>query len=162
MHFQTDMIAVIILALSSKQASAFTLPTITKNANLYPRLHQHITNDAAFFHAKVSCPRVHFKSCQDSLFGSTSSPEEEDTIDPKETPNANNNRLDSILSRLTSGFPIFVLSSAILGIICPPTLTWVNKGDLIPLMLASVMLSMGMTLQTDNFTRVISPASIRS
>lgn len=79
------------------------------------------------------------------------------SIDP--TSKLSTSRLDNVLSRLTSGFPIFVLSAALLGLTRPSTLTWVNNGDLIPLMLSSVMLSMGMTLQTNDFTRVLSSAT---
>ena len=45
-------------------------------------------------------------------------------------------RLDQILSRLTSLFPLFVLGSAILGSYIPSALNWVNRGNYISLMLA--------------------------
>jgi len=48
------------------------------------------------------------------------------------------NTLDKVLSKLTSLFPLFVVSSAIIGIKRPVYLTWVNKGQIIPLMLAAV------------------------
>jgi hypothetical protein len=48
------------------------------------------------------------------------------------------NGLDEILSKLTSLFPVFVLSSAIVGMKKPSALTWVNKGQIIPIMLSAV------------------------
>ena len=64
--------------------------------------------------------------------------------------------LDQVLSTFTTGFPFFVLFSAILGMLKPKTLTWVNNGEIIPLMLAAVMTAMGMTLRKEDFTRVFS------
>ena len=46
--------------------------------------------------------------------------------------------LDEMLSKLTSLFPVFVLSSAIVGMKKPSALTWVNKGQIIPIMLSAV------------------------
>lgn len=66
------------------------------------------------------------------------------------------NSIDKVLSTLTSGFPFFVLFSSILGMLKPKTLLWVNTGELIPLMLATVMTATGMTLKTEDFTRVFS------
>ena len=63
--------------------------------------------------------------------------------------------LDRVLSRLTSGFPFFVLSSALLALYRPSTLTWVNNGDLISIMLSSVMCGTGLTLETKDFTNVL-------
>jgi len=70
-------------------------------------------------------------------------------------------KIDQILARATAGFPVFVMSAAIIGLTHPSKLTWVNRGEIIPFMLASVMLSMGMTLQAEDFARVLSktPAS---
>ena len=65
------------------------------------------------------------------------------------------NKLDSVLSQLTSAFPIFVLLSAIAGFLAPSTLQWVNNGNLISFMLASVMLGTGMTLEKKDFTEVL-------
>lgn len=63
---------------------------------------------------------------------------------------------NNILSTLTSGFPLFVLSAAAIGLKRPSALMWVNKGQLIPIMLAIVMMSTGTTLQTKDFTSIIS------
>lgn len=45
-------------------------------------------------------------------------------------------KLDRLLSKLTSLFPLFVLGSAILGSYVPDALNWVNTGNYISLMLA--------------------------
>jgi hypothetical protein len=45
-------------------------------------------------------------------------------------------RLDQILSKLTSLFPLFVLGSALLGSYIPSALNWVNTGNCISMMLA--------------------------
>jgi BASS family bile acid:Na+ symporter len=63
--------------------------------------------------------------------------------------------VDNVFAKLTTLFPLFVLSAAITGVKKPGALLWVNKGQLIPLMLSAVMMSMGMTLKTDDFTRVL-------
>jgi BASS family bile acid:Na+ symporter len=63
---------------------------------------------------------------------------------------------NNVLSTLTSGFPLFVLSAAAIGLKRPSALMWVNKGQLIPIMLAFVMMSTGTTLQTKDFTSIIS------
>ena len=65
------------------------------------------------------------------------------------------NKLDLILSRLTSAFPFFVLGSAILGLLQPGTLMWTNRGTLISWMLASVMCATGLTLEKKDFTKVL-------
>mmetsp|Transcript_6231 Transcript_6231/g.13682 ORF Transcript_6231/g.13682 Transcript_6231/m.13682 type:complete len:485 (+) Transcript_6231:105-1559(+) len=81
-----------------------------------------------------------------------------------ETPasTSSNSRVDSILSDLTSGFPFFVLLSAIVGLRAPAALTWVNGGNLISVMLATVMLGTGMTLEKKDFTDVLvdNPTSV--
>ena len=65
------------------------------------------------------------------------------------------NKLDGILSKLTSAFPFFVLGSAILGLFQPKTLMWTNRGSLISFMLASVMCATGLTLEKKDFTNVL-------
>lgn len=75
-----------------------------------------------------------------------------DTKDKEEV--VKTSTLDAVLAKLTSLFPFFVFGSAVLGLKKPETLLWVNKGQLIPLMLAAVMVAMGMTLKTEDFTRV--------
>mmetsp|Transcript_14874 Transcript_14874/g.26966 ORF Transcript_14874/g.26966 Transcript_14874/m.26966 type:complete len:445 (-) Transcript_14874:531-1865(-) len=66
------------------------------------------------------------------------------------------NSLDRVLSKLTSAFPLFVVLSAVLGIKIPASLEWVNQGSLISVMLASVMMGTGMTLEKKDFTNVLS------
>ena len=65
-----------------------------------------------------------------------------------------NSRLDDILSRLTSAFPLFVLFSAVIAAIFPSTLLWVNRGPLISVLLSTVMMGTGMTLTADDFAKV--------
>lgn len=72
------------------------------------------------------------------------------------------NRVDKILSRLTSLFPFFVMSAACLATYQPATLNWVNKGNTITLMLASVMIGMGMTLSKRDFDLVFQSSQIKS
>lgn len=62
------------------------------------------------------------------------------------------NRLDDVLSTLTSAFPYFVLGTAALALFRPSLLLWTNRGDSITLMLASVMWGTGLTLTKDDFT----------
>ena len=58
-----------------------------------------------------------------------------------------------ILSVLTSAFPIWVLVASTLALIRPTLFTWFS-GPLIPVGLAVIMLSMGMTLGFEDFRRV--------
>lgn len=74
----------------------------------------------------------------------------EDETSPSKT-----NKLDTVLSKLTSAFPLFVLGSAVAGFLAPSTLTWVNRGNLISLMLACVMMGTGMTLEKRDFSEVL-------
>jgi bile acid:Na+ symporter, BASS family len=64
-------------------------------------------------------------------------------------------RLDQILASLTSAFPFFVLGAAILAMMKPSTLLWTNQGNLITIMLSSVMCGTGLTLTKDDFTVVL-------
>jgi len=76
---------------------------------------------------------------------------------------AKQGRIDSILSTLTSCFPLFVFSSAVLGIKIPSLLQWVSVSkSLIPLMLSLVMFGTGMTLEKSDFSQVLKsyPSSI--
>jgi BASS family bile acid:Na+ symporter len=63
--------------------------------------------------------------------------------------------LDQVLSKLTSAFPLFVLSSAILALIKPVSLQWVNQGNLISIMLMLVMCGTGLTLERKDFANVL-------
>lgn len=65
------------------------------------------------------------------------------------------NQLDEILSTLTSAFPFFVLGAATIALFRPSLLLWTNKGDLITVMLASVMWGTGLTLTKDDFTSCV-------
>lgn len=70
---------------------------------------------------------------------------------PNEQPNSS---LDRTLSRLTQGFPLYVLLAALSGVYKPSLLTWVNQGSLISVLLASVMCGTGLSLQADDFRRI--------
>jgi BASS family bile acid:Na+ symporter len=92
---------------------------------------------------------------------SSSANSETNSFDPSTPHDGNNagvdnstskNRLDDVLSTLTSAFPFFVLGTAILALFRPSLLLWTNKGDSITLMLASVMWGTGLTLTKDDFT----------
>ena len=84
----------------------------------------------------------------------SSSQDEDVEINISDPPAPSQNRLDQLLSQLTSAFPLFVLFSAILGYAKPSTLTWVNKGSLISVLLASIMCGTGLTLRPEDFVRV--------
>ncbi|KAL7438497.1 hypothetical protein ACHAXM_006270 [Skeletonema potamos] len=71
------------------------------------------------------------------------------------TNTASPSKIDQILSRLTSLFPLFVLGSSITGSIIPSTLNWVNNGNIISAMLAGVMLGTGMTLEKSDFATIL-------
>lgn len=57
------------------------------------------------------------------------------------------------LAALTAAFPLWVLAAAALALVRPALLTWFS-GPLIPVGLAVIMLSMGMTLGFDDFRRI--------
>ena len=54
------------------------------------------------------------------------------------------------VATLTNAFPLWVLAFAVLGLACPPAVTWF-RGDAITLALAGTMLGMGLTLDVDAF-----------
>jgi BASS family bile acid:Na+ symporter len=58
-----------------------------------------------------------------------------------------------LLAALTNAFPLWVLAASALALIRPGLLTWFS-GPLIPLGLAIIMLSMGMTIGFDDFRRI--------
>jgi len=80
--------------------------------------------------------------------------EEQSAAETSTKSNLTSNRLDAIMSQLTSAFPVFVLSAAILGYVQPCTLQWVNQGSLISILLAAIMCGTGLTLQPADFLRV--------
>lgn len=65
------------------------------------------------------------------------------------------NPLDEVLLTLTNAFPLFVLGSAILAMVTPSALTWVNQGSFISFMLSAVMMGTGMTLEKRDFQQVL-------
>lgn len=58
-----------------------------------------------------------------------------------------------LLVALTNAFPVWVLAASGLALVRPELLTWFS-GPLIPLGLAVIMLSMGMTIGFDDFRRI--------
>lgn len=71
-------------------------------------------------------------------------------------------KIDKVLYKLTSQFPFFVMSAAIMGTYRPSTLNWLNRGPTITIMLASVMIGMGMTLSKKDFDMVFQSDQIKS
>ena len=69
--------------------------------------------------------------------------------------------LEKWLERLTTAFPLFVLSSALVGYLHPSTLLWVNRGNTVTFMLAAVMWGTGLTLQKRDFAQVFEKPSSR-
>ncbi len=82
--------------------------------------------------------------------------------DDESTINGNSNKIDKVLYKLTSLFPFFVMSAAVIATYRPATLDWVNKGPTITVMLACVMIGMGMTLSKKDFDMVFQSNQIRS
>ena len=71
-------------------------------------------------------------------------------------------KLDKTLTKLTSWFPFWVLSFALGGLFQPQLLQWVNQGQLITIMLASVMVGTGLTLTTDDFANILFGSNVVS
>lgn len=74
---------------------------------------------------------------------------------------SNNALVDCWLSRLTTAFPVFVLSAAVLGLVRPDLLMWVNRGSTVTAMLAAVMCGTGLTLQKEDFAAVLAKPANR-
>ncbi|KAL7556453.1 hypothetical protein ACA910_021028 [Epithemia clementina (nom. ined.)] len=64
------------------------------------------------------------------------------------------NRLDQVLSRCTSAFPLYVVAFSILGLTFPSSLKWINNGNLVTYLLAAVMCGTGLTLLPQDFAAV--------
>ena len=62
--------------------------------------------------------------------------------------------VDRVLSQLTLGFPFFVASFAWLGFVYPTTLLWINRGNIVTILLALVMFGTGLTLQKSDFSNI--------
>lgn len=66
-----------------------------------------------------------------------------------------------LLTKMTSGFPFFVVGSAMLGVFKPNSLLWFSKYDsIVSLALSAIMVGMGMTLTMDDFKRILSSPQI--
>jgi bile acid:Na+ symporter, BASS family len=131
-----------LVAVTSSAASAFVAPTCSRAASIRAR--------QQWSRADLSYKEL-FQ--QQLVLSSTSS-----SMDDKETSStvttARKYNLDHILPNLTSMFPFFVLSAAIGGLVRPSLLTWVNQGNLISAMLASVMCGTGLGLENRDFAKV--------
>jgi bile acid:Na+ symporter, BASS family len=69
--------------------------------------------------------------------------------------------LDQLLSKFTLGFPLFVVCAAVMGYAVPSTLLWINRGNIVTLLLAFVMFGTGLTLQPRDFTNIWQTAANR-
>jgi bile acid:Na+ symporter, BASS family len=144
-RYSTTWLALAILMQSLSRSSAFVVapthrvgyPTL-RRIKLYPWDHTPL---------KYEYPSVQIPPPPHTLLMESTSRDDDN--------NNNNNKLDQTLSQLTSYFPFWVLSFAILGLIQPSLLQWVNHGQLISAMLASVMVGTGLTLERKDFTDIL-------
>ena len=60
----------------------------------------------------------------------------------------------TVLTTLTNAFPLWVLAASLAALAHPPLFTWF-RGPLIPLGLGVIMLGMGLTLELEDFRRVV-------
>lgn len=147
---ETSTAFVIPSAPSSRLASRFDLKRLEKKGSSGIFTSPLLQVNLPHYEGRVKRSRFSFRKSltSKSKLSSSASVSEDDT-------SSKGNKLDSILSRLTSAFPFFVLGSAILGLTQPSTLMWTNRGTLISWMLASVMCATGLTLEKKDFTKVL-------
>lgn len=105
----------------------------------------------------VASPQDDTKPFHSSLALAATDGDTDANTDTIRTPPSN--RLDQVLSRLTLGFPLYVVLAAMVGLYQPSWLDWVNRGSLISLLLAGVMCGTGLTLTSDDF-RAIPPRTV--
>ncbi len=67
-------------------------------------------------------------------------------------------RLTKISNILTSLFPLWVLSAVVVALVKPATLAWI-KGDIITLFVGATMVFTGMTLEVDDFLKILKQPS---
>ena len=122
---------------SPTAALLFPSPVWTRQHHRVGTSSSHIPSRNIYCHDR-RCKRIQiFSSSSADDYASTSS-----FLSPSLTSSAATSavartpKIDQILSKLTSLFPLFVLGSAILGSYAPNTLNWVNQGNWISLMLA--------------------------
>jgi len=128
---------------STNTAMAWALPRQNINSHHLLDLRQRLPSVPCTSTSKCTLPFM------------TAVSDEADNNDAK-----NNNKLDKILSKLTSWFPFWVLSFACIGLVQPTLLQWVNQGQLISAMLASVMVGTGLTLERKDFTDILLGSNI--
>ena len=128
---KSDALLAFIAVAALSTADAFSLST-TKIAHHVKRANPSVSSPmqrypmpcTAPMKREHNIPPITTRNKSTKLFSSASSAEES-------LP-----RLDRVLSKLTSFFPLFVLGSAILGSYVPSALNWVNTGNCISMMLA--------------------------
>ena len=135
------IIILICMIVSASQIDAFTAP-----APITARPRYGGTQQVSSQCARVSPVVSGSNSRSVNLYSSASS--DDVKSNSGDEPLVTNNKLDAVLSKLTSAFPFFVLGSAILATRAPSTLLWVNQGNLISIMLATVMAGTGMTISS--------------
>lgn len=145
---------VVVIAVHVRLAGAFSSPrwraarpsTIGTKASLPISSYSNLRNNQR---------KATFRLLETSIgYDGTEDESESRENDDSEITTSAKNRLDDIMSKLTSAFPFFVLSAAILGYAQPATLTWVNRGNLISILLAAIMCGTGLTLEPRDFVRV--------
>lgn len=157
----------IVAFLLKKEAAvvdAFAPPSATSLTSL--RSHHIITTTATTNHSAISSPSTVHHSI--NLHRRSTTIEKKTTALYSSASSSSgassdaSSKIDQILSRLTSLFPLFVLGSSITGSIVPSTLNWVNNGNIISIMLAGVMLGTGMTLEKSDFTQILTSKEQRT
>ncbi|GAX17214.1 bile acid:Na+ symporter, BASS family [Fistulifera solaris] len=149
--FPTALVCGLVCLLPSNDA------LMTKYFSIKPSRHKpiNIRATSVFNYATQSSSKLNREQSPTVklLAAASEAAHERDATD--NNPQSNNNRVDRILSQCISLFPLFVLSAAILALVSPSTLTWVNQGNIISIMLASVMCGTGLTLETKDFQKVL-------
>ena len=162
---QAAMIAVGVLIMVSAHrssfANAFAPPSSSSTKVPFIELGQHKTRP------NLLSSNIHLLPCKQHHISPTSSLSAAylDSLEVKTAEkNVKDSRdlgLDKWLERLTTAFPVFVLSSALIGYVQPSTLMWVNRGNIVTLMLAAVMWGTGLTLRKRDFVQVLEKPSNR-
>mmetsp|Transcript_21819 Transcript_21819/g.31239 ORF Transcript_21819/g.31239 Transcript_21819/m.31239 type:complete len:430 (+) Transcript_21819:110-1399(+) len=135
------------LLLAAGVVNAFTLPN---SASL-----RHITESSPHHYLTLTPIIIQYKSESRRNTRSTLQLSANDNHNEIIKPSSTTSKIDQILSRLTSLFPLFVLGASITGSIMPRCLNWVNSGNIISAMLAGVMLGTGMTLEKSDFGTIL-------
>lgn len=140
-------------------------PTISKMKLSLPQQQKNLQKRSTIFHHYNNGSSIRHNwrrnnSYNKSLYSSIINDDDDADNNSMEEPtrpssSSRDDVIDKILSKLTSCFPLFVTAFALLGCIYPPSLQWVNRGNLITIGLAFIMTGMGMTLKQSDFTTVL-------